>query len=115
MGYCDILNVCRIVDADGPIASLGNYIFNGVLFDSARNLAVAYWSVVYMKLWYFVGKTLYSSSTIAICYHSKMLTLQRVSMGQSTVAIYIKVNALTFKTLASMKLYESYNFVNLPR
>ena len=43
MGYCDILDICRIVDADGPIASLGNYIFNGVLFDSAKNLAFVYW------------------------------------------------------------------------
>jgi hypothetical protein len=50
MGYCDIMNVCRIVDADGPIASLGNYIFNGVLFDAAENLAKEYWWVEYLDL-----------------------------------------------------------------
>ena len=45
MGYCDIFYVCRIVDADGPIASLGNYIFNGVLFETAQNIALEYWFV----------------------------------------------------------------------
>ena len=43
VGYCDIFLKCRIVDEDGPIASLGNYIFNGVLYEAASNVAKDYW------------------------------------------------------------------------
>ena len=42
-GYCDVFYTCRIVDADGPIARLGNYIFNGVLFNQAEFIAKQYW------------------------------------------------------------------------
>ena len=59
MGYCDIMYVCRIVDADGPIASLGNYVFNGVLFDAAQNLAQEYWYDKYLTSYFLLLFTVY--------------------------------------------------------
>eukprot|EP00116_Pleurobrachia_bachei_P013038 sb/3473300/ len=76
MGYCDIFYTCRIVDADGPIASLGNYIFNGVLFDSARNMAIQYWYYCIMMA---IGLLCFMAAFIAVC--SKTVKPPRTPRG----------------------------------
>lgn len=64
IGYCDIFLKCRIVDEDGPIASLGNYIFNGVLYEAASNVAKDYW---YYCIMLSIGIICFMVAFIAVC------------------------------------------------
>ena len=42
-GYCDILNKCRDVDAEGPLSRLKNFLFNSQTFDNILDWMKQYW------------------------------------------------------------------------
>ncbi|KAM4052680.1 disintegrin and metalloproteinase domain-containing protein 10-like isoform 2-T2 [Anomaloglossus baeobatrachus] len=49
-GYCDKFNVCRLVDADGPIARLKNTFLNLIEFDPAAWIKTRWWAVLLIIL-----------------------------------------------------------------
>ncbi|KAL5256304.1 hypothetical protein ACHWQZ_G011504 [Mnemiopsis leidyi] len=96
MGYCDIMGICRIVDADGPIASLGNYVFNGVLFDAAENLAKEYWYYCVMLA---IGMICFMAAFIAVCSKTvKPPPYPRGGERMSYPATYKNINSIEMRT-----------------
>ncbi|XP_040273598.1 disintegrin and metalloproteinase domain-containing protein 10-like [Bufo bufo] len=49
-GYCDKFHVCRLVDADGPIARLKNSFLNLIEFDPAAWMKTRWWAVLLIIL-----------------------------------------------------------------
>ncbi|XP_063675070.1 disintegrin and metalloproteinase domain-containing protein 10-like [Bolinopsis microptera] len=100
MGYCDIMYICRIVDADGPIASLGNYVFNGVLFDAAQNLAQEYWYYCVMLA---IGMICFMSAFIAVCSKTvKPPPYPRGGERMSYPVTYKNVNSIEMRATGHM-------------
>lgn len=42
-GYCDMLDKCRKVDAEGPLSRLKNWLFNPQTFDTILDWMKKYW------------------------------------------------------------------------
>ncbi|XP_069596718.1 disintegrin and metalloproteinase domain-containing protein 10-like isoform X1 [Ranitomeya imitator] len=49
-GYCDKFHVCRLVDADGPIARLKNSFLNLIEFDPAAWMKTRWWAILLIIL-----------------------------------------------------------------
>ncbi|NP_001161497.1 disintegrin and metalloproteinase domain-containing protein 10 precursor [Saccoglossus kowalevskii] len=63
-GYCDVLDKCRLVDADGPLARLKNAIFNPEVYQDIADWVTTYWwAVVLMG----VGLIIVMGLFIKIC------------------------------------------------
>ncbi|XP_063770792.1 disintegrin and metalloproteinase domain-containing protein 10-like [Pseudophryne corroboree] len=69
-GYCDKFHVCRLVDADGPIARLKNTFLNLIEFDPAAWMKTRWWAILLIILTmaamivgtiYILGRTLDSN------------------------------------------------------
>ncbi|XP_068090047.1 disintegrin and metalloproteinase domain-containing protein 10-like isoform X4 [Hyperolius riggenbachi] len=49
-GYCDKFHVCRLVDADGPIARLKNSFLNLIEYDPAAWMKTRWWAILLIIL-----------------------------------------------------------------
>ncbi|XP_066551805.1 disintegrin and metalloproteinase domain-containing protein 10 [Amia ocellicauda] len=49
-GYCDKFNVCRLLDADGPIARLKNSFLHLDKFEDLADWMIAYWWVILLAI-----------------------------------------------------------------